>query len=93
MQIGLDDIAAWHQQQSGSASSTQEQQQQQQSKQPAAAPAEDSSEAGSSSSDGPRDWKGEPMKLNPGERHTRRRLCSCLRSWGGYRIHPANVIA
>jgi hypothetical protein len=62
-QIGLEDIAAWHQQQAGRASSAQEQQQQQ-SKQPAAAPADDSSS--SSSSDGPRDWKGEPMKLNPG---------------------------
>jgi hypothetical protein len=66
MQIGLDDIAAWHQQQAGNSSSTQEQQQQQQqSKQAAASPADDSSEA-SSSDDGPRDWKGEPMKLNPG---------------------------
>jgi hypothetical protein len=61
MQIGLDDIAAWHQQQAGNTP----EQQQQQSKQPAAASADDSTEV-SSSNDGPRDWKGEPMKLNPG---------------------------
>jgi hypothetical protein len=63
MQIGLEDIAAWHQQQASNAGSPQEQPQQQ-NKQPAAVPAEESSS--SSSSDGPRDWKGEPMKLNPG---------------------------
>lgn len=64
-QIGLEDIAAWHQQQASNAGSPQEQPQQQ-NKQPAAVPAEESSS--SSSSDGPRDWKGEPMKLNPGDK-------------------------
>lgn len=61
VQISLEDIAAWHEQQ-GSSFSISEQPQR---RQPAAVPEDDSSDD-SSSSDGPRDWKGDPMKLNPG---------------------------
>uniref|UniRef100_A0A383VMF5 Uncharacterized protein n=1 Tax=Tetradesmus obliquus TaxID=3088 RepID=A0A383VMF5_TETOB len=62
-EISLEDIAAWHEQQ-GSSFSISEQPQR---RQPAAVPADDSSDD-SSSSDGPRDWKGDPMKLNPGDK-------------------------
>jgi len=64
MQVPLKDIATWHAANNSTGDDFAQQQQQQQQNIQEATPSNSSS---SSSSSAPLDWKGEPMKINPGD--------------------------